>query len=437
MGITIVQKSDLKRKKTSAPKALILGGGAVTGASFKVGGIKALNDYFTNFTVNDFDMFIGISSGSLVATPLMGGISPESMLRSLDGTSHHFTKLAAKHYYRPNFEELIARPLAFSLKALGWLPRLAKCLATTRHEWLIPLSSNLMAFLKSPSAKSYDAMMRPVMDQVMTVDFPSLVSLIPTGVFNNRPIEQYIRDNIDKNRLTNSFKVAERLTGKKLYICAMELDGACPVIFGPDERSDVTISEAVMASTALPGFYKPARIKGVDYVDGMVQETSNIDLAIKKKAGLIICYNPFRPYEPGTLVEYLKRERDLLTKTGVLAVMYQIVRAIQHSRLWKSVELYRADPNFKGDIIVIEPRADDADFATLNPMLLSNQVKAAQLGFESVHESIEACYGDMKRVLKSYGIAMSREGVSRELEVLKKDRNALSTIQALLEGRSK
>jgi predicted acylesterase/phospholipase RssA len=436
MGITIVQKSDLKRKKARAPKALILGGGAVTGATFKVGGIKALNDYFANFTVNDFDIFIGISSGSLVATPLMGGISPESMLRSLDGTSHHFTKLAAKHYYRPNFEELIARPLAFSLKALGWLPRMAKRLASTRHEWLIPLSSSLISFLKSPSAKSYDAMMRPLMDQVMAVDFPSLVSLIPTGVFNNRPIEEYIRDNIERNSLTNSFKVAERLTGKKLYICAMELDGARPVIFGPDEKNDVSISEAVMASTALPGFYKPARIKGVDYVDGMVQETSNIDLAIKKKAGLIICYNPFRPYEPGALIEHLKRERDLLTKTGVLAVMYQIVRAIQHSRLWKSVELYRSDPAFKGDIIVIEPHASDADFATLNPMLLSNQVKAARLGFESVHESVESCYDDMKRLLGSYGITMSREGVDRELKILKKDRTAVSTIQALLEGRT-
>ena len=70
-------------------------------------------------------------------------------------------------------------------------------------------------------------------------------------------------------------------------------------------------------------------------------------------------------------------------------------------------------------------------------MLLSNQVKAAQLGFESVHESVAACYDDMKRVLKSYGISMSREGVSRELEVLKKERTALPKIQAMLEGRSK
>jgi len=435
MGINIVHKYRSKKPNPKAVKALILGGGAVTGASFKVGGIKAFNDYLTNFRVNDFDIFIGISSGSMVATPLMGGISPESMLRSLDGTSKHFSKLTAWHYYRPNFEEIFARPLAFSIKAMMFLPRLTRQLASSRHEWFVPFVYNVMNFLKAPSAKNYDAMMKPVLDQINLIDFPSLVSIIPTGIFDNRPIEQYIRQNIEKNRLTNSFQVAQRLTGKKLYICAMELDGARPVIFGPDEQYDATISEAVMASTALPGFYKPARIKGVDYVDGMVQETSNIDLAVRKKAKLIICYNPFRPYEPGTLMEYIKRERDLLSKTGVLAVMYQIIRAVQHSRLRQSVERYRLDPSFTGSIIVIEPRADDADFATLNPILLSNQLKAARLGFESVEESIRARYDEIKRVLKCYGITMSRTEVEEQLKILRKTGAPISMVQELLEGR--
>jgi predicted acylesterase/phospholipase RssA len=87
MGITIIQKSDLTKKRSRSIKALILSGGAVTGGSFKAGGIKALNDYFSNFSVNDFDIYVGISSGSLIAAPLVGGISPESILKSLDGTS--------------------------------------------------------------------------------------------------------------------------------------------------------------------------------------------------------------------------------------------------------------------------------------------------------------------------------------------------------------
>ena len=76
----------------------------------------------------------------------------------------------------------------------------------------------------------------------------------------------------------------------------MNLDTAERAVFGHDEDATVTISEAVQASTALPGFYNPARIRGVDYVDGGVRRTANIDVAIEHGADLIICYNPFRPF---------------------------------------------------------------------------------------------------------------------------------------------
>ncbi|MBI4212311.1 MAG: hypothetical protein HY540_06705, partial [Deltaproteobacteria bacterium] len=114
MGITIVQKSDLSKKRPKAKKALILAGGAVTGGSFKAGGLKALDDYLDGTSVTDFDLFIGISSGSLLAAPLAGGIPPHSILRSLDGTSKHFTSLRSLHFYRPNIEELILRSTSFA-----------------------------------------------------------------------------------------------------------------------------------------------------------------------------------------------------------------------------------------------------------------------------------------------------------------------------------
>src|SRR2546430_7648102 len=76
----------------------------------------------------------------------------------------------------------------------------------------------------------------------------------------------------------------------------MNLDTAERVVFGHDEDTSLIISEEVQASTALPGFYKPARIKGVDYVDGGVRRTANIDVAIEHGAELVICYNPFRPF---------------------------------------------------------------------------------------------------------------------------------------------
>jgi predicted acylesterase/phospholipase RssA len=404
MGITIVQKSDLKKVKKDAPKALILAGGAVTGGSFKAGGIKALNDYFTNFKVTNFDIFVGISSGSLIAAPLLGGISPESILRSLDGTSKHFSPLTGWHYYRPNFMEWISKPLEFFIRALA---------------------SPLEFLVKG------------------RIDFPSLLSILPSGVFDNRPIEQYLRENIEKNNLTNDFRTAQRLTGKRLYICAMELDSAKRVIFGPDEKNDVTISEAVQASTAMPGFYKPARLRGIDYVDGGVQETANMDIAVEKGAELIVCYNPFRPYDPtkmrDDLDEKIKeaKKRGGMAQSGVIEILNQIFRAVFHSRLHVAVDHFRGDPSFKGDIILIEPRADDSAFFRLNPLIFSNRVEAARLGFESVRNSIEARFEEVSNIFAAYGIEMSRRGVEEEFKKMTRPGVSEVELAALLEGKER
>lgn len=404
MGITIVQKSNLKKIKRSAKKALILAGGAVTGGSFKAGGIKALNDYFTNFSVNDFDIFVGISSGSLIATPLMSGISPESILRSLDGTSKHFSTLSGWHYYRPNLKEWIGKPLNF---------------------------------LKRAVSSPFEYMSKG------QFDFPSLLSVLPSGVFDNCAIEEYLRDNIKRNKLTNDFKIARRLTGKSLYICAMALDGARRVIFGHDEKSDATISEAVQASTAMPGFYKPANIKGVNYVDGGVQETANIDIAIKKGAELIVCYNPFRPYEPKSRTAYgvrravHKKKQEGLVDNGVMEVLNQIFRAFFYSRLHVALDHFRKDPNFKGDIILIEPSGDDSDFFKLNPLLLSNRTRAAQLGFESVRNSIAAHFNEVKEIFAAYGVSMNRKGVDEEFRKISRPDVSEEELRKILEEGKK
>ncbi len=384
-----MQKSDLSKKRPGATKALILAGGAVTGGSFKAGGIKALNDYLVGFKVTDFDIYVGISSGSLIATPLMGGIKPESILKSLDGTSHHFSALTSWHYYRPNIAEWIAKPLSFLGK----------------------LFSSPVTFLRNGE-----------------IDLPSLLSVLPSGVFDNKPIEQYLRENIERNGLTNDFITAERLTKKRLYICAMTLDGARRVIFGPDEKNDVTISEAVQASTAMPGFYKPARIQNVDYVDGGVQETANIDIAIKKGAELIVCYNPFRPYDP-------KKLEKKLSDSGVMAVLNQIFRAFFHTRLHVALDHFRNDPKFKGDIILIEPRSDDQAFFGLNPLILSNRVEAAGLGFRSVRNSIEERFDEVAEIFGAYGIEMSRKGVEEEFWRMTRPDVRETEVQALLEGK--
>ena len=143
----------------------------------------------------------------------------------------------------------------------------------------------------------------------------------------------------------------------------MNLDTAERVVFGHDEDASVTISEAVQASTALPGFYKPARIKGVDYVDGGVRRTANIDVAIEHGADLVICYNPFRPFSNRVRRRFDQRDAAATSTTarcmadgGLLSILNQVFRTLLHSRLQYGLRQYQDDPNFQGDIIVVEPK---------------------------------------------------------------------------------
>lgn len=437
MGITIVQKSDLAEDHAGERKALILAGGALTGGPFKVGGLKALNDYLTDFSVNDFDIFVGISSGSMIAASLVGGIRPESMLKSLDGTSSHFSKLHSWHCYRPNLGEMIARPIKFFMQAASWLPE--GMIRLARHgQWRQGFIGSVWNFVSRPSLYSYEELVSPIREIVREGDLPSLVALLPSGLFDNAPLEAYIRDNIERNRLTNDFRETLRLTGKRLYISAVRLDEARRVVFGPDEDSSLTISQAIQASTALPVFYKPASINGVDYVDGGVQETANIDTAVEKGAKLIICYNPFRPYGPEQFVDGFKRKHGgrRLAAEGIMTVINQIFRAIFYARLRVTLERFSKNPEFTGDIILIEPRSDDAAFFALNPLSIRNRVEAAKLGFESVRNSIDDSFGELKGVLAAYGIEMNRAGVEEEYRRISRPGASERYVQKLLEGRT-
>ena len=70
MGITVIQRSSAKTRKLNPRLALVLAGGAVTGGAFKLGGLRALDDYLVSRKVVDFDIYVGLSAGAFLAAPL-------------------------------------------------------------------------------------------------------------------------------------------------------------------------------------------------------------------------------------------------------------------------------------------------------------------------------------------------------------------------------
>src|SRR4030095_4232154 len=90
-----------------------------------------------------------------------------------------------------------------------------------------------------------------------------------------------------------------------------ELDRAQRVVFGRDSLRDVPISEAVAASSAIPGFFEPYTLRGRDYVDGGVGFSGHADLAAEAGADMVIVVNPLVPNPDGGIVPL--RNRGLYT----------------------------------------------------------------------------------------------------------------------------
>jgi len=416
MGITILQKSDLSCPKPNPKIAIVLAGGAVTGGAFKVGGLQALDDLLVDRKVTDFDSFIGLSAGSIIASFLASGIPPREMLKSLEGDSAVLDSIQFSDFYYPNLEDFITRPFLYLWDVLNFIPGFLVDTLLSTSLLKKDQRNALREFLLHPSVGSLEKLARYYAKALGggSRRFPSPLNYLPRGLFANDRIEVSVRRTLIRNKLPNDFIELYRRSGKELFIAAGNLDTAERVVFGYNQNNNLTISQAIQASTALPGFFRPARIQGVDYIDGGVRKTANLDVAVESGADLIICYNPFRPFHNRVVTRYSKEKRKQVTEgrhigdEGLISVLNQVFRILLHSRLMYGMDIYRRDPRFRGDIILIEPTEYDYRFFDMNPLAFWERNRAARRGFDSTRGSIEKRYHQLKRILNAYGIQIRK-----------------------------
>lgn len=397
-GITVIQKLDPALPRLRRGKiGIVLAGGAVSGGAFKAGGLRALDESFLRrrvpgapprpFGLADFDVFVGLSAGSILAAVLAAGITPDELYRILRGTSATFEPFRPWHFMRPNLLEQVSR-VGFFLEReqelfTNWLSGATDGRTGRRFD------------LGTTIGKMAQASAR----------------LLPTGFFNPEALEDYVFRNMKRAGIPNDFSECWRRTGKALYLTAADLNRGELVVFGHDEPyARVPIAKAIAASCAIPGWYRPVVVENPRYgepgeserlllADGGLVRTANVRVAVEKGCELVICYNPF------TRIRYDRAGRSLY-EHGLPTLLSQSMRTLIGARLDMAKELVYRDETIQADIVFIEPAEDDYAFFQMNPMNFWSKERASLHGYETVRRSVDESHQLLVEVFGVHGIEM-------------------------------
>jgi NTE family protein len=249
----------------------------------------------------------------------------------------------------------------------------------------------------------------------------SLAAGLPKGIYSGDGIEEYVADMLSDPDRSDDFRMLER----ELYLTATDLDTTERLVLGAGEWSDVPISRAVAASTALPLVYEPVEIKGRELIDGGIRSTTNVDIAVDNGAKFIVVVNPIVPFVndfnkrvPTVFGSRVRRVSDM----GAVAILNQAARLLAHDRLHRAVEEWEI--RYPGvDIILIEPEFDDELMFGTSIMDYSARLQIAKHGFESVTLRLARDYERYKAIGERHGIEISARRIRHVLDQVERERD--------------
>jgi predicted acylesterase/phospholipase RssA len=347
---------------------LCLSGGGVTGAMYEVGCLVALEETFEGFSACDFEVIVGTSSGSTVATALAGGISATRLYRALLDPADDFFPLQRQHLLRVDSAE--------------WRRVWGSALGAARH------------LLSSATSKPLDL-------DVWT-ELERFIDSLPAGIFNLDAYERFLNDFMRRRGIPSSFSRMPR----KLALVASDLDAGERVVFGVGKLRHVPVSRAVVASSAIPILYAPVRIKDRDYVDGGLGEVGHVDVAEELGCDTIVVINPMVPVKadlnaPVVPTGHGKRKR--VRDKGLLWVNNQAWRMRTEARFRKLLDRYLVDhPDTV--VLLLEPASDDAVMFMYSPMNFAVRRSILEDGYKSTMQLLRDETSPLTRALVDKGL---------------------------------
>jgi NTE family protein len=391
-------EADSPRPRQRSKSALVLGGGGFTGGVYEIGALRALDLLSVNRTVNQFDVYVGTSAGSFVASAVANGVTPEEMMRVIvQQVPTPFPDARVSSLLRPNYSEFLAKSLMLPLRLVRLMRALTKDLG-----------------------------------QVSAVDLAiGLAEALPAGLYKADGIERYVQRILSDPDRTNDF----RLLANELYIVATDLDSCERVVFGSAQWNDVPISTAVSASSALPMIYKPVKVRDRELIDGGILSTTNLDIAVEAGAKFIVVVNPLVPYVNDThwrIPTVTGGRARRVSDMGFPHIGYQAFKLLAHQRLHEIAR--RWEERYPGvDIILIEPDSDDELMFQTSIMNFTSRVDIARHGFQSVTLKLAQDYPRFKRIFARHGMDISATRVRNVVKHFDAEREPHGAWRKILE----
>jgi predicted acylesterase/phospholipase RssA len=243
--------------------------------------------------------------------------------------------------------------------------------------------------------------------------FQRLARALPTGVFDNAGIGDYLRALYTAPGRTNDF----RLLARKLFVVATDLEASVAVAFGGPGWDDVPISRAVQASSALPGLFPPVEIGGRHYVDGALMKTVHASVALKEGVKLLFCINPLVPFDDRIASQRRRNAPASLVEGGLPTVLSQTFRAIVHSRMQVGMDRYRKEyPD--ADVVLFEPSRGDAEMFFTNVFSYAGRKRLSEHAYRHTRAQLRLRSEELAPILARHGVTLDKAALEDEHKTL-------------------
>jgi NTE family protein len=323
---------------------LVLGAGGVLGGAWLTGGLHALASE-TEWDPGSADFIVGTSAGSMIGALTAAGVPPWFMVAHSGGE---------------RFEGLTGpdgRAASEADRSAGAVFRV--------HRGLPALGPGSLRMALTTLAQP----MRHTPLQLLT-------GWLPQGLIATDALKETITRAVPSGWVDHP----------SFWAIACDYGSGRRVAFGRGDAPPADLADAVAASCAIPGFYRPVTIGRRRYVDGGVCSASNLDLLAGRGLDLVICLNP---------TSSLHRDAS----THPLDRVASATRAAAGRRLGHEAKKVRAAGT---EVVLIQPTA--ADLEVMGRNLMSGRRR---------HETIETAVRTVAKQIRRPEVAEKLSGLPR------------------------